>query len=231
MQWRAAVVLASVLLSSVSARAFPPYRSTDAETADPWTLETRLGLVRIEHDRGEEEYTSPLLRVNFGFPRNVELVSEFEYRADETRVADAAVGTKWVPVVSTISLGTEMLCLLPTEGQMNGAGFEGQVLATHKRDWMWLHLNAGGFHDARPAETEGGWRSSLLAEFPLGWVRPGVEVFAKGVSSDPAEISAGPGVIAKLGRIDLRLGVHAGLTGAAPDLRMSLWIATKFPLR
>jgi hypothetical protein len=26
--------------------AFPPYRSTDAGTADPWVLEPRLGLIR-----------------------------------------------------------------------------------------------------------------------------------------------------------------------------------------
>lgn len=230
MRWREAVVLASVLLSGVSASAFPPYRSTDAETADPWSLETRLGLLRIEHDRGEEEFTSPLLRVNLGLPHNLEIVSEFEYRADEAHVADAALGTKWVPFVSSVSFGTELLCLLPVEDNTDGAGFEGQLLATHKRERIWLHVNAGGFHDARPAEVENGWRSSILAEFPLGWARPGFELFAKGVNSDPAELSAGPGVIAKLDPVDFRIGIHAGLTDAAPDFRMSFWVTTKFQL-
>ena len=35
-----------------------------------------------------------------------------------------------------------------------------------------LHLNLGGFYDARPDPIEKGWRGSLLAETTLGRFRP-----------------------------------------------------------
>ena len=35
---------------SADAVAFPPYRSTDADTAEPGELEVRLGLLRVERE-------------------------------------------------------------------------------------------------------------------------------------------------------------------------------------
>ncbi len=40
---------------------------------------------------------------------------------------------------------------------------ESQLLATFGKDPLRLHLNAGGFYDARPANAEHGWRASALA--------------------------------------------------------------------
>lgn len=96
-----AVIIVAVVVKSFGSMltyGFPPYRSTDAETADPWTLEGRLGLFRIERERRENTYASPLLRFNLGLPGNREFVSEFEYRPDEGKAADAAVGFKWIPL-------------------------------------------------------------------------------------------------------------------------------------
>ena len=50
------------LCSAPAAWAFPPYRSTDAGTADPGTLELRLGLVRLVRQEQDDSYRSPLLR-------------------------------------------------------------------------------------------------------------------------------------------------------------------------
>ena len=211
---------------------FPPYRSTDAETADPWTLEGRLGLFRIERERRENAYASPLLRFNLGLPGNREFVSEFEYRPDEGKVADAAVGFKWIPLMRSLSVGMETLVLLPVSSPQNkGAGVESLLLATLRVHALRVHVNAGGFYDARPEASEGGWKSSGLVEVRLGRLRPGVEVFAKQVRAQPVQVLAGLGIIFDVGPFDLRAGLHVGLTGAAADLSPSLWVTSKFPLR
>ncbi len=212
-------------------RAFPPYRSTDADTAAPRTLEARLGALRVENERGGNAYSSPLLRLNFGLPAPVELISEFEYRADEGRTAEAAVGFKWVPIRRGVSVGVETLTLLPVSSRHRGAGVESQILATWAIERARLHVNGGGFYDGRPEDTESGWRASALAEFPHGRIRPGLEIFAKRTASEAEQVLVGSGVIVDIGRFDVRVGVHAGLTAAAPDATASLWVTTKFPVR
>jgi hypothetical protein len=74
-----AIAAAAVVFETRIALAFPPYRSTDAETADAWTLEGRLGLLRYTRAESENTYTSPLVRINFGLPRGLELTAELEY--------------------------------------------------------------------------------------------------------------------------------------------------------
>lgn len=58
----AAVVVLGVS-GSRSALAFPPYRSTDADTADPWWLEARLGLLSLSRDGEDTDYSPPLSRM------------------------------------------------------------------------------------------------------------------------------------------------------------------------
>jgi hypothetical protein len=212
------------------AHAFPPYRSTDAETADPWTLEGRLGLLRLRRDGSENVFITPLWRVNLGLPFRLELITEGEWNATAGRLGDAAVGMKWVPFFSTLSVGVEALALLPISSA-GGTGTEVQVIATHRWEAVHLHLNGGGFYDARSAEVEKGWRGSLLAEAPLGRWRPGLELFAKQVNGGAVEPLGGAGVIVKLGPVDLRTGVHVGLAAASPDVTANFWIASKLPLR
>jgi hypothetical protein len=218
-----------LLLATATAAAFPPYRSTDAETADPWVLEGRLGLIRFTRDEGQNTYTAPLLRVNFGLPHGVELTSEFEYLPVDGEVGDAAAGLKWVPYFHDLSLGIEALALLPISSA-GGAGVESSLLATQRWEPVKLHLNVGGFYDARPEPIEKGWRSGLLGELEVGRFRPGLELFAKHVLLEPVAVQAGAGVIVKLGPLDLRAGAHVGLTDAAPDFVASFWIAGKVPL-
>lgn len=224
----AAAVL--VALCPGTALAFPPYHSTDAETADPWTLEARLGLIQLERNAGKNEYASPLLRVNFGLPHGLELVSEFEYLPVAGRVGDAALGFKWVPFMESLSLGIELLALLPIS-TAGGTGVEASLLATHRAgERLRTHLNLSSFYDARPSPSERGWKAGLLSELRLGRFRPGIEVFAKQVRGEPVQILAGPGLIVKFGPVDVRSGIHFGLTPQATDVAASLWVASALPL-
>jgi hypothetical protein len=217
-------------LGPAAAHGFPPYRSTDAETAEPWTLEARLGLLRLTHDSGANEYASPLVRVNLGFPHRLELVTELEVLPAAGRVGDAAAGLKWVPLLRQLSLGVEALALLPVS-RSGGAGVEAQALATLRLEPVLLHLNAGGFYDVRPEPHEHGWQTSLLGEVRLGRWRPGLEVFVRQPVPHPVWVVAGAGLIVQLGRVLLHAGLHVGLTAAAPDLVTSFWVSGVFPLR
>ncbi len=231
--WRARfLIVATQLVQAVPAFAFPPYRSTDADTAAPYTLELRVGLVKVEQERGETEVLTPLLRTNFGLPNRIELISEFEYLPEEGKPGDGAAGVKWVPVYGrALSFGLETLALLPVRSRDDGIGVESQLLATFWSKGVRLHINAGGFHDARVSPAEEGWRASLLAELPREGYRPGVELFAKEVENEPTDVQAGVGLIYDVGGFDIRTGLHAGLTDEAPDISFSLWITTKLPFR
>jgi hypothetical protein len=187
--------------------------------------------LRLERERRENAYASPLLRFNLGLPDNREFVSEFEYRPDEGKVADAAVGFKWVPLMRALSVGVETLVLLPVSSPKNkGAGVESLLLATLRVHALRVHVNAGGFYDARPAESEHGWKSGGIVEVQQGRFRPGVEVFAKQACGQPLEVQGGPGLILALGPFDLRIGLHVGLTAEAANLTSTFWITSKFPL-
>jgi hypothetical protein len=216
-------------MPSAPAVAFPPYRSTDADTADPWTLEARLGLLRLRRDGSDNVYSSPLLRLNLGLPHGLELVSEAEVRPGDGGLTNAALGAKWVPWRGRWSLGNETLLLLPVP-DAGGAGVESQMVLSYRDDdtGLRLHVNAGGFYDGRPATAEKGWRASVLAELKRGRYRPGLEVFARRIGAEPVEVLAGPGVIVVIGRADVRLGLHVGLTRAAPDMVLDAWTSTAF---
>lgn len=229
---RLILLSAGACLGMGPAFAFPPYRSTDANTADPYTLEVRLGVIRVDDRSSGTEILSPLSRINFGLPTKFELISEFEYLPEKGRLGDGAFGAKWVPVFGpTLSIGIETLALLPVRPGEHGLGLESQLVATFWRDDVRVHLNAGGVTDARVSPSEDGWRASILAEFLYDQFRPGVELFAKQIEGDEADVRLGAGLIYDFGRFDVRTGIHAGLTETAPKLSFNFWIATEFPFQ
>ncbi len=229
--WRLGFALAAFVLCELGAAApgwaFPPYRSTDAETAEEGTVEVRLGLVEVERQSQKNAYASPLLRMNLGLPHNVELLTEFEHSADGGGLSDAAIGFKWVPLMRSWSFGVETLALLPVSADDDGAGVESVALATFRKGDLRVHLNAGGFHDARPEPTEKGWRAGAIVEALRGRLRPGVEIFAKQVKHERIAMQAGPGLILDVGPFDIRMGLRMGLTREAPDLTVTLWVTGK----
>ncbi|MBI3070914.1 MAG: hypothetical protein HYY84_02180 [Deltaproteobacteria bacterium] len=224
------VVLAVVAGLGIAraAAAYPPYKSTDADTADPWTLELRLGLFGIEREKSRNIYSAPLLRLNFGLPGSIEINSEFEYQPVDGRVAEAALGAKWIPLVGKVSVGLEAVALLPVSSA-GGAGFEGALLTTVAAKPVSVHVNASGYFDGRGATNERGWKAGAIGEVRAGRFRPGVEMFAKGAVDEAVQVSAGAGVIVDLGPVDVRVGARLGLTAAAADFVTTLWFTTKVP--
>jgi hypothetical protein len=212
--------------------AFPPFKSTDAGTADPYVLEMRLGLIQVERDAEETIYLSPLLRANFGLPGKLELISEFEYRPGEAEFNDGALGVKWAPVVTeSWSYGIEILSLVPVRPGDNGVGVETQLLASWHCPSMQVHFNAGGFHDPRSDATENGWRASVLVELTNNSFRPGIELFTKQKNGGGVDLRLGAGLRKDFGGIQIRSGIHIGVTEEAPDVIFSFWITRKFPFR
>ncbi len=222
------MAVAAGLITALPAQAFPPYRTTDADTADPHSLEFRIG-VQAAHNSDGTELLAPRLRAKFGLPSKIELVSEFDFLPHSTEFDDAAAGVKWIPFFSSaLSIGTEGLVLLPVRPMDHGAGTETQIVATFKSEKALLHVNAGGVYDPRGPFTESGWRASGLVEIPINKYKVGFEVFAKDTNLHLADVRVGAGIIYDMGAFDVRFGAHAGLTPGAPDMAINLWISRIF---
>jgi hypothetical protein len=217
---------------TVPASAFPPYRSTDAGTADPWVFETRLGVLRLRRDRGDSVYSSPLLRLNLGLPGAVELITELEVRPGNGGLTDAALGAKWVPVRGRWSLGTETLLLLPVPNA-GGVGIESQLVATYRDRAGRLRLHPEWWRVLRRPDRAGG--KGLASERARRDQERALPTRARGFREEdrrrPVEVLAGPGVIVDVGRMDIRLSVHVGLTAAAPDVVLDAWGSTAFSVK
>jgi len=215
----------TTFLWTAPAAAFPPYRSTDAETAEVGELEVRLGLGRLEREGADNEYAAPLARVNLGLRPNLELVSEFEHPTQDEASDEAAFGFKWVSGPGMLRFGIETLALPPMSASHAGMGVESQLIATLRTGSFRIHANAGGFYDSRPSEDERGRRGSLLVERQVGPARYGIEIFARKAHSEEVRAQLGPGVILKVGSFDIRAGLHMGLTSETPDMAVSVWIS------
>jgi hypothetical protein len=133
-------------------------------------------------------------------------------------------------MTQSLSIGIETLALLPVSSRDEDGGIVSQLLATISGDSFLLHLNAGGFYDARPVEEEHGWRASMLAEMQKRRITMGAELFARKVSSEPTKALAGLGIIVNAGSFDVRAGVHVGLTREAPDITVNLWVGWVWPV-
>ena len=217
-------------LTSVAppALAFPPYRTTDAETAGDDTLEVRIGLLRMQVRDSESTRRTPLSRVNYGIGPRFEVISELEYAIDDHELDEGALGFKWAKLEDRRGIGVETLILLPVRSELDGAGIESQIIRTWQQERARVHVNAGAFYDPRGIVTERGWRASALAEFPRGRMRPGVELFVRDSDISDTRMQAGVGLIATLPRVEIRTGLHVGLNDAAPDLEGSIWLSWKW---
>lgn len=222
--------LAVLLLGASLAQAAPPYKTTDANTADPFVLEARLGFVQASRDRDNNEVLSPLLRTNFGLPGKVEIVSEFEYSQTDNSVENAALGMKWIPVFGQFSFGIETLTFLPLRPDDKGYGVESQLLFTWRNEGYQVHFNVGGFHDPRGTETVDGWRSGLLVEKRRGDSRDGVELFARQKRNQKTDLRLGYGLIRTFDNIQIRSGIHVGLSKRAPDVGFNFWLSRDFKI-
>ena len=225
---RFVVSLIAMLCVPLTARAFPPYRTTDAETAGDDTLEARVGLLRLQMRDSHSTRKTPLTRINYGIGPRFEVISELEYAIDEHEMDEGALGFKWARLEEGRGIGVETLVLLPVRSEMSGAGIESQFIRTWQQQRSRVHVNAGAFYDPRGTDTERGWRASALAEFPRDNLRPGVELFVRDSDVSDTRVQAGVGLIASLTRMEIRTGLHVGLTDAAPDLEASVWLSWKW---
>lgn len=221
-----AIVVA--LTTAAPAQAFPPYRTTGADTADPNSLELRIG-IQAARSSDATELPAPRIRANFGLPGKIELISEFDFAPRNGEFDDGAAGLKWIPLFSRkFSIGTEALVLLPVRPMDRGAGTQTQLIATFTGEKALLHVNVGGLYDPRGRITESGWRASGLVELPIDKYRIGFEVFAKETNLHVADARIGTGIIYNAGAFDVRLGAHAGITRSAPAVTVNLWISRTF---
>ncbi len=225
------VSLIVMMLAAPDAVAFPPYRSTDADTAGASVLEVRVGLLKLQRHGSTSDRSTPLSRINLGLGAHYEVISELEYSPDDHQFREGALGFKWARLNEGFGIGVETLALLPVNSSLSRVGIESQFLATFQQESWQIHVNAGGFYDPRSKRTEKGWRASILAEFPRERFRPGIDLFAKRTRSQTTKVQAGIGIIYQFRRVEVRSGLHVGLSDAAPDVEASLWLSWRWQLR
>lgn len=124
----------ALVLVAAPAAAFPPYRTTDADTPGAGMLELRLGLLKIQRRDSTSKRRTPLMRTNIGTDAHYENISEFEYLPDEHRVEEGALGFKWPRLDDGFGIGVEALALLPMNSTLSGAGIESQFLVTFQQE-------------------------------------------------------------------------------------------------
>jgi hypothetical protein len=217
-----------MMLPAPDAEAFPPYRSTDADTAGAGILEARFGLLEVQQSGSTTDRPLLLSRINLGLGTHYEVTSEMAYSPDDRQFVEGALGIKWARLDDGFGIGVETLALLPVNSSLSGAGIEAQFLVTFQRERWQVHMNAGGVYDPRSEQTEKSWRTSVLAEFPRGRLQPGIELFAIRTRSEAARVQAGIGIIAQFRRIEVRSGLHVGLSDAAPDVAVSVWLSWRW---
>jgi hypothetical protein len=144
-----AAAMASMTCAFSTAFAFPPYRTTDAETAGDDTLEARIGLLRLQVRDSHSTRKTPLSRINYGIGPRFEVISELEYAIDEDQLDEGALGFKWAKLEKSRGIGVETLVLLPVQSEQSGAGVESQIIRTWQQERSRVHVNAGMFYDPR----------------------------------------------------------------------------------
>lgn len=213
-----------VLAFGLPAIAGPPYRTGDADTVPEGGLGVRVGILRAQREASSTNYLAPLLRLNLGLTRNAELTSLLDYAPEDGRLGDGGLAFKLVSREEGYNIATETLLRLPVSSRQSGIGFESHVLTTIERHPFRVHLSAGGFYDPRRAEVARGWRASMVGERHLGHMRVGMELFLHKAADEQLQVQAGVGFVVPAGRLQVRAGMHAGLTSAAPDIAASVWV-------
>ncbi len=189
-----ALSIATCLFQPRPARAYRPFDSTDADTAQPGTLELELGLAEFRHDE-TFSLATPHIIANVGLASGLELVLEGSQMISLSRRAPGPTASS--PEASHLHLerpevSLKMLLLpgslqeagpwpsvaleagifLSLAGQNSGA--QGTIIASERLPWFTLHANASFMTTRRRTNRVD---LGLVVEGPHYWpIRPVGEV-------------------------------------------------------
>jgi hypothetical protein len=190
---RLAVVVASVVIvvagSSRGALAYRPFDGTDADVAEPDTIELELGPLQAEHTGGASAYT-PGGVFNYGVADGYELVVDADGvvplgDAPGHGVALTDVLVKHVFRAGSLqdghgpSVALETGVLLPgvPATGVDEAGWIADVIVSQRWSRVTIHVNATGFYGR---DRRLGGFASAIVEGPADWrVRPVAELLAE----------------------------------------------------
>src|SRR5215470_958904 len=175
------------MMWSENALAYRPFDATDAAVADTGELEIELGPVEFRRSEAERTLIAPAYVLNYGFPKNWELVVEGQVEhplppAEDTRSRLVGNGLFLKGVLREgvlqdkpgPSFATEFGILLPGINDEHGVGASWLGIVSQRWDWGTVHFNAGGAitRDHHPDLFIG-----TIVEGPYEWkLRPVAEV-------------------------------------------------------
>jgi hypothetical protein len=206
MMRRFSIALILAMLS-VSALAYRPFDSTDADVAGPGELEMELGPIGWLREGEDRFRVAPAVVANLGLPWKSELVLEGERQvaldpapgAPASAIVDTGVFVKTVlregalQNASGPSVAAEYGILLPEVHGQSGTGASVAGIVSQRRDAGTLHLNAAL---AWNREHEPDLFLGAILEGPYAWrLRPVAEVFGEQASGSPRVTSGLLGAI------------------------------------
>lgn len=220
--------------------AYRPFVSTDAAVADEHTWDIELGFVNLSQEDGQTTVATPSLRVNYGLRKNWEVVGEADVQMyqegpdRDSELREPGLSLKGVVREGVLqhqqgpSVALESGILLPSTVRGEGrTGFEGLGVVSGRLFDVVYHLNLGGELDRHELNPNGLW--GVIIEYPFeGKIRLVGEVTGVVKRRDVPENSGLLGIIVEVGRVDVDVGVRAGLSAAAPDWGVTSGITFSF---
>ena len=209
------------MLGGGAAHAYRPFDGTDAAVAETGEIEIELGPVEYLREAPERELFAPDLRINYGFTPGWEASLE----------GDVAHGlTAGIPGTSLVegeallkrvlregslqekpgpSIATEFGVLLPGINDEHGTGAILTGIASQRRDWGTLHLNA---QIELTRERHADYFLDTMIEGPHDWpVRPVAETFYE---SDVSLFRTGSALVGAIWQVQDNLAVDFAVRGA-----------------
>lgn len=218
-------VLAAILAWPQSSYAYRPFDSTDAAVTDKGVWEFEFSPLTYEHGDEGTAWTSPALRMNYGFAQDWEVVLEGQvdnFVHGGSQLSEAQLDAKTVLREGSLqdkdgpSIGSEFTVLLPGVGTQSGAGLEWTGIMSQRWQWGTIHLNIAGILSR---EQTAGMFGGLILEGPDSWpVRPVAEVNYQQDSSVDKTWSALFGAIWKVKEhLEFDLAFRHAEINARPD--------------
>jgi hypothetical protein len=165
--------------------AYRPFDGTDAAVAKDGEMEIELQPAGPIWERSQTTLIAPATRLNFGMPKDWELVIEGQFEtplspSGSTRLADPAVFLKHVLRPGSLqdqsgwSVATEFGVLIP-DSTDSGVGASVAGIVSQRWDWGAVHFNVA---TAITRDHHADLFLSTILEGPSKWtVRPVAEVF------------------------------------------------------
>jgi hypothetical protein len=234
------LICVATLVIPLSASAYRPFDSTDADVVDAREIELELGYFSWSRAASENGYATPQLVFNYGITNRLELVAEFELEhadGEKSQLVDPGIFLKSVLVDGVLqeqqglSFAIEAGVLLPSAiGAEDKTGFEAIGILSGQVSAVTYHLNLGAGVDRVDHREFAIW--GVIMELPVSAkLTLAAEINGESAPDGRAETSALFGLIWRptvRENIVLDVGIRGGMSSEAADVGITMGLSISF---